>query len=51
VAAIFLPVMLIVKLGPDTTAQALFSKKVNSVTQMFVTSPALMNMAVLSANS
>ena len=47
-AAVFLAVMLIVKLGPDATGQALLSKKVNSVAEVFVTSPALMNMAVLS---
>jgi hypothetical protein len=40
-AAVFLAVMLIVKLGPDATGQALLSKKVNSVAEVFVTSPAL----------
>src|SRR5246127_543342 len=40
-AAVVLAVMLIVKLGPDATGQALLSKKVNSVAEVFVTSPAL----------
>ena len=45
-AAIFLTMMLIVKLGPDATGQALLGKKVNSVAEVFVTSPALVHMVV-----
>ena len=45
-ALVLLAVMLIVNVGPDTTGEALLSKKVHRVAQMFVTSPALMNVPV-----
>ena len=44
--AILLAMMLIVTLGPDTTGQTLLSEKMEGVSEVFVTSPALMNMAV-----
>ena len=43
---VLLAVMLIVNVGPDTTGQTLLSKKVDGVTEVFVTSPALMNVPV-----
>ena len=36
-ALVLLAVMLIVNVGPDTTGEALLSKKVHSVTEVFVT--------------
>ena len=47
-ALVLLAVMLIVKLGPDAAGQTLLGKKVQSVTEVFVTSPALMNVPVFS---
>ena len=46
-ATIFLAVMLVVKLSPNTTGQTLFSKQMESVAQVFVASPTLMNVPVL----
>ena len=43
VTLVFLAMMLVVKLGPDTTRQALIGKEVEGVTEVFITSPALMN--------
>jgi hypothetical protein len=37
VALVLLAVMLIVNVGPDTTGEALLSKKVDSVTEVLVT--------------
>jgi hypothetical protein len=51
VALVLLAVMLIVNVGPDTTGETLLSKKVHSVTEVFVTSPALMNVPVFSSFS
>jgi hypothetical protein len=48
VTAIFLAVMLIVTLGPDTTGYTLLSKKIDSVAEVFVTGPALMDVTVFS---
>ena len=45
-AAVFLAVMLIINVGPDTTRQALLSKKVDGVAEVFITGPALMNVPV-----
>jgi hypothetical protein len=46
--AILLAMKLIVTLGPDTTGQTLLSKKMEGVSQVFVTSPTLMNVTVFS---
>jgi hypothetical protein len=43
VALVFLAMMLIVNLGPDAAGQTLLRKKVHGVTEVFVTSPALMD--------
>ena len=51
VAVVLLAVMVIVNVGPDTTGEALLSKKIDSVTEVFVTSPALMNVPVSSSFS
>ena len=48
VTAILLAMMLIVTLGPRTTAQTLLSKKIHGVSEVFVTSPTLMNVTVFS---
>jgi len=48
VTLILLAVMLIVTLGPDTTVQTLLSEKMHGVPQVFITSPALMNVPVFS---
>ena len=48
VALIFLAVMLVVALRPDTTGQTLLRKKMDSVPEVFVTSPTLMNRPVFS---
>ena len=48
VALVLLAVMLIVNVGPDTAGQTLRCKKVDGVTQVFVTSPALVAVAVFS---
>jgi hypothetical protein len=45
-ATIFLAVMLVVKLSPNTTGQTLLSKQMQSVAQVFVASPTLMNAPV-----
>ena len=42
---------MIVNVGADTTGEALLSKKVDRVTEVFVTSPALMNVPVFSSFS
>ena len=51
VALVLLAVMLIVNVGPDAAGEALLGKKVDSVTEVFVTSPALMNVPVSSSFS
>ena len=48
VTLVLLTVMLIVNLGPETTGKTLLSKKMDGVTEMFVTSPALVAVAVFS---
>ena len=45
-ALVFLAVKLIVSFRPDTARQALVCQKVEDMTEVFVTSPALMNVAV-----
>ena len=50
-AAILFAVVLIIELSPDTAGQTLFSKKVEGVAKVFVTSPALVNAAVFSGTS
>jgi hypothetical protein len=51
VTLVFLAMMLVVKLGPDTTRQALIGKEVEGVTEVFITSPALMNVPELASFS
>ena len=46
-ALILLPMMLIVSVRPDATGQTLLRKKMDGVTEVFVTGPALMNVPVL----
>ena len=48
VALVLLAMVLIVKVGPDTAGQTLLRKKVDGVTEVFVASPALMNVPVFS---
>ena len=43
VTLVLLAMTLIVNLGPDAARQTLLRKKVHGVTEVFVTSPALMN--------
>ena len=45
-ALVLLAMMLIVKLGPDATGKTLLSKKMHCVAEVFVTSPALMNLPI-----
>ena len=45
-ALVLLAMMLIVSVGPDATGQTLLRKKMEGVTEVFVTSPALMNAPV-----
>ena len=45
-ALVLLAMMLVVNVGPDTTGQTLLSKKVDGVAEVFVASPALMNVPV-----
>jgi hypothetical protein len=46
VALVLLAMMLIVSVSPDATGQTLLRKKMDGVTEVFVTSPALMNVPV-----
>ena len=46
VALVLLAMMLIVNLGPDAARETLLRKKVDGVAEVFVTSPALMNVPV-----
>jgi hypothetical protein len=46
-ALVLLAMMLIVSVGPDATGQTLLRKKMDGVTEVFVTGPALMNVPVL----
>ena len=43
---VLLAMMLIVNLGPDAARETLLGKKVDGVAEVFVTSPALMNVPV-----
>ena len=47
-ALILLAMTLIVKLSPDAARQTLLRKKMQGVTEVFVTGPALMNVPVFS---
>ena len=48
VALVFLAVLLIINVGPDTRGQTLICKPMEGMREVFVTSPALMNVPVFS---
>ena len=48
VALVLLAMKLIVNLGPGAARETLLSKKVDGVTEVFVTGPAVMNVPVFS---